>query len=166
MGRLSGSVGFRAGEPFGLSVQLYHGTTAGNRKSKGLIDLVIGREGAIMNLGPHYAPGEWRPGGWRYSAAYFRQVSPRITKDYLYVGLGLQGGSHNYYRLGKIHKEPFGWGPIGVLHGEIPLGVITLTPQYLYCKATVFLEGIFYTEVKSDFNYLRPAAGLRLNFFH
>ncbi len=164
--KLNASLGFRAGEPMGINIQLYRGVTAGCTKSKGLIDLLISKEGPIFSLGPAYQNGSWRPGGTRFSVSWFHEVNHRLFGQYLYYGIGLQGGSRKYYRLGEHYTENFAWGPQLTIHGEVPVKIISVTPHYLYCKISVFAELMYHREIGEDFAYVRPAAGIRFNFFY
>lgn len=164
--KINASLGFRVGEPMGINIQFFKGETASRTKSKSVIDINIGKEGVIFSLGPGYKTGSWRPGGTRYSVSWFREVNHKLFGQYLYFGLGVQGGSRKYQRLAIEYQENFTWGPQATLHSELPLGTITITPSYLYCKITLFAEGIYYYEVGERFSYIRPAGGVRLNFFY
>ena len=164
--KINAAFGFRAGEPMGLNIQFYKGDVNQTIKSRNVIDINIAKEGTVFNLGPRYKMGEWRPGGTRYSVSWFREVNHQYLKQYLYFGLGLQGGSRNYQRLAKHYTTNFNWGPQLTLHGELPLKTFSITPNYLYIKLTVFAECIYHKEIGEEFSYVRPAGGLRVNFFY
>jgi hypothetical protein len=164
--KLNASFAFRAGEPMGLGIQLYRGVTTGCTKSKGLIDLTIAKEGTVFSLGPKYKTGSWRPGGTRFGISWFHEVNHRLFGQYFYYGIGVQGGSRKFYKLGEQLTENFAWGPQFTLHGELPLKIISVTPHSVYCKISLFAEMIYHHEVGENFSYFRPAGGVRFSFFY
>ncbi len=164
--KINASLGFRAGEPMGINLQFFKGVTATTTKSKSVIDILVAKEGAIFSLGPSYKNGKWKPGGNRFAISWFHEVSHTLFGQYLYYGIGVQAGSRKYQRLTEHFTEKFAWGPQLTLHAELPVKKLIITPQYLYCKLTLFAEVVYHKEVNEDFSYLRPAGGLRLNFFY
>jgi hypothetical protein len=164
--KIDASVGFRAGEPMGVDVQIYRGARESCIKSKGLIEVLFAKEGTVLSLGPRYNNAEWRPGGTRVALSYFHEVNHKLFGSYFYYGIGLQGGSRKYQRLATHYTEKFTWGPQLALRGEVPLKTLTITPQYLYCKITFFAEVVYHSEVGRKFSYVMPAGGVRFNFFY
>lgn len=160
------SLGFRAGEPMGINIQLYKGQTESCVKSKSIVDLLIAKEGTVFSLGPNYQIGAWRPGGNRFGLSWFHELNHQHLKQYVYYGVGIQGGSRKYQRGTEHFTENFVWGPHLTIQGELPLKIMTITPQELYCKITLFAEVVYHKEVGGDFSYVKPAGGVRFNWFY
>jgi hypothetical protein len=159
--------GIRVGEPTGLNIQIFKGFLDSNTKSKGLFDINIAREGWISSsLQQPYKTGEWRPGGIRYSVSWFHEVNHKLFSHFFYYGIGLQAGSRKYTTQGDRFTENFVWGPLFTLHGELPVRSFSIRPHGLYCKASLFAEAVYHKEFKEDFEYIRPAVGVRLNWFY
>lgn len=164
-GRVNPAIGFRAGEPMGINIQFYKGIMDSNTKSKGLFDINLAKEGAVMSLKQPYKTGEWRPGGTRYSVSWFHEVNHRLFSHYFYYGIGLQAGTRNYQQSAN-HFSDFAWGPQLTVHGELPVKNFSIRPHGLYCKISLFVEVIYHKEFGEEFEYLKPAGGVRLNWFY
>ena len=106
------------------------------------------------------------PGGIRFSVSWFHEVNHKLFGHFLYYGIGVQAGSRKYQKLTDLFTEHIAWGSLLTLHGELPLKSFTIRPHALYCKLSLFMEVVYHREIGEDFNYVKPAGGLRFNWFY
>ena len=164
-GSYRSGVGVQAGDPAGISVQLYRGFFCSSENAYatyGVWEFVAGFENLIgLSHASEFEGKPWGRGGFRFEASY---LQPLWTKGFgpstlqIYGGMGLQTGTRNQDGPDGERRNATGANLIGRLEYSPPGFEAGRSMLFV----AVHADWKYHRELSHDFQYSGPAIGIRV----